>query len=90
MARLCYVTASALKKNGYNCNEDNVYVLRTGLTRAGFTVLVATDGAQGAAMALAEQPDLILMDLSLPIVNGWEATRQLKAAPQIRHIPVSP
>jgi CheY-like chemotaxis protein len=54
----------------------------------GFTVLIATDGAQGVAMAVAERPDMILMDLSLPILDGWEATRRIKAAPETRHIPV--
>jgi len=69
-------------------NEDNVYVVKNRLTRAGFSVLIATDGAQGVVVATAEQPDLILMDLSLPVIDGWEATRQLKAAPETRHIPV--
>lgn len=69
-------------------NEDNIYVVKNRLTRAGFAVLIATDGAQGVAMATAEKPHLILMDLSLPVLDGWEATRQLKAAPDTRHIPV--
>ena len=69
-------------------NEDNVYVITKRLTRAGFTVLVATDGPQGFKMAVERQPDLILMDLSLPILDGWEVTRQLKSAPETRHIPV--
>jgi CheY-like chemotaxis protein len=69
-------------------NEDNVYVLKSRLTRAGHTVLVASDGAQGVTMAPAEQPNLILMDLSLPVLDGWEATRRIKAAPETRHIPV--
>jgi CheY-like chemotaxis protein len=69
-------------------NEDNVYVLKSRLTRAGHTVLVASDGAQGVTMAAAEQPNLILMDLSLPVLDGWEATRRIKAAPETRHIPV--
>jgi len=69
-------------------NEDNVYVLKNRLTRAGHTVLVATDGAQAVTMAAAEQPNLILMDLSLPVLDGWEATRRIKAAPETRHIPV--
>jgi two-component system cell cycle response regulator DivK len=51
-------------------------------------VLVASDGAQGVTMAAAEQPNLILMDLSLPVLDGWEATRRIKAAPETRHIPV--
>ena len=69
-------------------NEDNVYVLKNRLVRAGHTVLIASDGAQGVTMAAAEQPNLILMDLSLPVLDGWEATRRIKAAPETRHIPV--
>ena len=69
-------------------NEDNIYMLKNRLTRKGYTVLIATDGAQGVAMAAAEQPELILMDLSLPVLDGWEATRQIKAAETTRHIPV--
>jgi len=69
-------------------NEDNVYVLKSRLVRAGYTVLIAADGAQGVTMAAAEQPNLILMDLSLPVLDGWEATRQIKAAAETRHIPV--
>ena len=55
-------------------NDDNVYMLRGRLTRAGFTVVVAGDGEQGVAMAASEAPALILMDLSLPVLDGWEAT----------------
>ena len=69
-------------------NDDNIYVLKNRLTRAGFTILVARDGAVGVAMAAAERPDLILMDLSLPVMDGWEATRRLKGAPETRGIPV--
>ena len=69
-------------------NDDNVYVVKKRLTRAGFTILVAKDGEQGVAVATAERPDLILMDLSLPVMDGWEATRRLKAASETRHIPV--
>ena len=69
-------------------NEDNVYVVKSRLTRAGFTILIAADGVQGVAMASTEQPDLILMDLSLPVLDGWEATRRIKAAPETKHIPV--
>jgi len=69
-------------------NDDNVYMLKNRLTRKGFVVLIATDGAQGVAMAAAEQPELILMDLSLPVLDGWEATRRIKAAAETRHIPV--
>jgi CheY-like chemotaxis protein len=69
-------------------NDDNIYVLENRLRRAGFHVIVARDGAQGVTMARAEQPDIVLMDLSLPIVDGWEATRRIKAAEATRHIPV--
>jgi CheY-like chemotaxis protein len=69
-------------------NEDNIYVLRNRLARKGYTVLTASDGAQGVAMAAAEQPQVILMDLSLPVLDGWEATRRIKAAERTRHIPV--
>jgi two-component system cell cycle response regulator DivK len=69
-------------------NEDNVYMLKNRLGRKGFTVLIATDGAQGVAMAASEQPELILMDLSLPVLDGWEATRRIKAAKETRHIPI--
>jgi two-component system cell cycle response regulator DivK len=69
-------------------NDDNVYMLKNRLTRAGFTIIVATDGAQGVAMAMSEQPDLILMDLTLPGINGEEATRRVKAEPATMRIPV--
>jgi CheY-like chemotaxis protein len=69
-------------------NDDNVYMLKNRLTRAGFSVIVATDGAQGIDLAASEQPDLILMDLSLPVLDGWEVTRRMKAAPETTHIPV--
>jgi CheY-like chemotaxis protein len=69
-------------------NEDNVYMLKARLSRAGFAVVVATDGAQGVAMAASEQPDLILMDLSLPVIDGWEAARRIKAAPETSRIPI--
>jgi two-component system cell cycle response regulator DivK len=69
-------------------NEDNIFMLKNRLTRAGHTVVVATDGAQGVAMALSERPDVILMDLSLPVLDGWQATREIKAAADTKHIPV--
>ena len=69
-------------------NEDNIFMLKNRLARAGYTVVIATDGAQGVAMAASERPDMVLMDLSLPVLDGWEATRQIKAAPETRHIPV--
>jgi CheY-like chemotaxis protein len=69
-------------------NEMNRDMLSRRLTRKGYEVLIAVDGGQGIAMARSEAPDLILMDMSLPITDGWEATRQLKAAPETRQIPV--
>ena len=69
-------------------NDDNVYMLKNQLARAGFAVIVATDGAQGVAMAASEQPDLVLMDLTLPVIDGEEATRRIKANSATRHIPV--
>ena len=69
-------------------NDDNIYMLERRLKRAGFDVVIARDGAQGVAMALTEQPALILMDLGLPVLDGSEATRQIKAAPETKHIPV--
>jgi CheY-like chemotaxis protein len=69
-------------------NEMNRDMLSRRLQRRGFDVLIAADGEQGMAMAAAEKPDLILMDMSLPILDGWEATRRLKAAPETKRIPV--
>ena len=69
-------------------NVDNVYMLKNRLTRAGFTVIVATDGAEGVAMTASEQPDLVLMDLSLPGIDGEEATRRIKADAATKRIPV--
>ena len=69
-------------------NDDNVYMLKARLTRAGFTMIIATDGAEGVAMAASEQPDLILMDLSLPVIDGWEAARRIKAGRETGRIPI--
>jgi CheY-like chemotaxis protein len=69
-------------------NEMNRDMLSRRLQRRGFEVLIAVDGEQGVATAAAQLPDLILMDMSLPIVDGWEATRRLKAAPDTRGIPI--
>lgn len=68
--------------------EDNRRILRDLLTAAGYEILEAMDGAEGVKMALAEQPDLILMDIQLPVIDGYEAARRLKADPATRHIPV--
>src|ERR687897_2247079 len=69
-------------------NEENRDGLSRHLRRKGFEVLVAVDGQQGVEAARSGAPDLILMDMSLPVLDGWEATRQLKADPATRHIPV--
>jgi two-component system cell cycle response regulator DivK len=78
MARILYVED----------NEDNVWMLSRWLKRRGFEITVAPDGEGGVAAARDERPDLILMDLSLPGLDGWEATRRIKAAPETRAIPV--
>jgi two-component system, cell cycle response regulator DivK len=69
-------------------NEMNRDMLVRRLQRRGFEVVVALDGAQGIALAKSESPALILMDISLPVLDGWEATRQLKMAPETKSIPV--
>ena len=70
-------------------NDDNVYMLKMRLELLGdFDVVAAPDGEQGCAMALSERPDVILMDLEMPVVDGWEATRRLKDDPQTRDIPI--
>jgi two-component system cell cycle response regulator DivK len=70
-------------------NDDNVYMLKMRLELLDeFEVLVAEDGEKGCAMAAAERPDVILMDLEMPGVDGWEATRRVKSNPQTRDIPV--
>jgi two-component system, cell cycle response regulator DivK len=69
-------------------NEDNRVIYSTYLTHLGFRVIEAEDGEQGIALAQSEQPDVILMDVSIPLVDGWEATRRLKADPVTSHIPV--
>jgi CheY-like chemotaxis protein len=69
-------------------NEMNWDMLSRRLTRQGYEVLLAHDGARGVEMAGSERPDLVLMDMSLPVLDGWEATRRLKADPETRAIPV--
>jgi CheY-like chemotaxis protein len=69
-------------------NEMNVDMLSRRLERRGFQVSVARDGAQGVALAQSKKPDLILMDMSLPIMDGWQATRTIKADGDLRHIPI--
>jgi two-component system cell cycle response regulator DivK len=70
-------------------NDDNVYMLKMRFdVLGGYRMLVAADGQEGIRMAAAERPDLILMDLELPLIDGWEAARQLKASPSTRDIPI--
>ncbi len=69
-------------------NDDNIYMLQNRLRRQGFDVLVARDGASGVEIARSERPDLILMDLGLPVMDGWEASRRLKSDRATSHIPV--
>jgi two-component system cell cycle response regulator DivK len=69
-------------------NEMNSDMLSRRLVRRGYTTAIAVDGAAGIAAARSEQPDLILMDLSLPVFDGWEATQQLKGDPATSAIPI--
>jgi len=69
-------------------NEMNRDMLSRRLQKRGYEVVIAVDGQQGVALALAEAPALIVMDMSLPVLDGWEATRQLKSAPATRTIPI--
>jgi CheY-like chemotaxis protein len=69
-------------------NDDNIYMITRRLGRKDYEVIVAKDGEEGIAMARSEAPSLILMDLDLPVLDGWEATRRLKASDETRHIPV--
>jgi two-component system cell cycle response regulator DivK len=68
--------------------EDNRRILRDLLTNAGFDLIEAVDGEKGIAAALDAKPDLILMDIQLPIIDGYEATRRIKANPATKHIPI--
>jgi len=69
-------------------NEINRDMLSRRLERRGYRVAIALDGEQGVSMAGLEAPDLILMDMSLPVLDGWEAARRLKGAPETRSIPI--
>jgi len=69
-------------------NEDNAYMLSRRLSRRGYKVVVSIDGGAGVAKAQELQPDIILMDLNLPVMDGWSATRLLRKSPVTRSIPV--
>ena len=69
-------------------NEMNRDMLSRRLTRRGFEVVIAVDGQEGVEMTQQENPDIVLMDMSLPVLDGWEATRRLKAAEETKHIPI--
>ncbi len=69
-------------------NEMNRDMLSRRLTRKGFDVIVAIDGQSGIDLAKSDQPEVILMDMSLPVIDGWEATRVLKADTSTKHIPI--
>jgi CheY-like chemotaxis protein len=69
-------------------NEMNRDMLSRRLERKGYHVLIAVDGEMGISVARSSSPDLILMDMSLPVVDGWEATRRIKADPVLKHTPV--
>jgi len=68
--------------------EDNRQIIRDLLTSAGYEMIEAVNGEQGVAMAAEHRPDLILMDIQLPVLDGYEATRRIKANPVLRHIPI--
>ncbi|HTL69244.1 MAG TPA: response regulator [Lacunisphaera sp.] len=69
-------------------NEMNRDMLSRRLEKRGYTLSIAVDGGVGVALARSEKPDLILMDMSLPVIDGWEATKQLKADPDTKQIPI--
>jgi CheY-like chemotaxis protein len=69
-------------------NEMNRDMLSRRLKRKGYEVLIAVDGAEGVSMGISEKPDLILMDMSLPVIDGWTATGELKANPDTKSIPI--
>ena len=69
-------------------NPDNIYMLTRRLNKKGFEMIIAGDGQEGIDMALGEKPDLILMDLSLPTMDGWTATEKIKKIDEIKDIPI--
>ena len=68
--------------------EDNRQIIRDLLTSFGYELIEAADGAQGVALAESQHPDLILMDIQLPVMDGYEATRRIRAIPELAHIPI--
>ena len=69
-------------------NDDNIYVVSRRLQRKGYEVLIARDGAEGLAQAKSRAQALILVDLGLPVIDGWEVTRQLRVAPETAAVPI--
>lgn len=69
-------------------NEMNRDMLSRRLVRKGYEIVMAFDGGEGVLMSVSASPELILMDMSLPVIDGWEATRRIKGAPETRHIPI--
>ena len=69
-------------------NEMNLDMLSRRLEKRGHQILIATDGASGVEKAQGSLPNIILMDMSIPVMDGWEATRRLKSSPVTRHIPI--
>jgi two-component system cell cycle response regulator DivK len=68
--------------------EDNRQIIRDLLTSAGYEMIEAVNGEEGVAKAAEHRPDLILMDIQLPVIDGYEATRRIKAQPELKHIPI--
>lgn len=69
-------------------NDDNIYLLSRRLKRNGYDVVIAKDGQSAIDMAVREKPDIILMDLNIPVIDGWEATRRLKASAETKSLPI--
>jgi len=69
-------------------SDDNRQIIRDLMTNAGYQLLEAVDGAEGVAMAASHKPDLILMDIQLPVMDGYDASRRIKSNPALRHIPI--
>src|SRR5260370_17863027 len=69
-------------------NEMNRDMLSRRLVRRGYEVAIAVDGDEGVTMAQSEKPDLVLMDMSLPVIDGWEATRRIKSSDETSHLPI--